>query len=78
MGSRDSRGEMSKQINFLDFQLECFTNRKNMSFYRAFGRNRPIETIDGYDGTVYHGPFQKYRGRWISMDGPDEAFEMRL
>ena len=49
-----------------------------MSFYRAFGRNRPIETIDGYDGTVHRGPFQKYHGHWISMDGPDEVFEMRL
>ena len=33
-----------------------------MSFYRAFGRNRPIETINGYDGSVHRGPFQKYRG----------------
>ena len=78
MGSRDSRGEVSKQINCFDFQLECFTNQKNMSFYRAFGRNRPIETIDGYDGTVHRGPFQKYCGRWILMDSPDEAFEMCL
>ena len=30
---------------------------KNMSFYRAFDRNRPIETIDSYDGTVHRGPF---------------------
>ena len=28
-------------------------------FYRVFGRNRPIETIDGYDGTVHRGPFKK-------------------
>ena len=52
MGSRDSRGEVSKQINCFDFQLECFTNRKNTLFYRAFGRNHQIETIDGYDGMV--------------------------
>ena len=25
---------------------------KNTSIYTTFGRNRPIETIDGYDGTV--------------------------
>ena len=49
-----------------------------MSFYWAVGRNRLIKTINGYDGTVHRGPFRKYRGRWISMDGTDEAFEMRL
>ena len=36
-----------------------------------FGRNRPIETIDGYDGTVHRGPFQKSRSRPIAMNGPD-------
>ena len=34
-----------------------------MSFYSTFGRNRPMETIDGYDEMVQDGPFQKYRGR---------------
>ena len=28
---------------------------KNTSIYKDFGRNRPIETIDGYDGTVHRG-----------------------
>ena len=51
---------------------------KNKSFYRAFDRNRLIETIDGYDETVHRGPFQKYRSRPIMMDGPDAAVEMRL
>ena len=78
MGSRETRGEVSRQINCFDFQLEWFTIRKNTSFYRNFGRNRPIETIDGYDETVHRGPFQKYRGRWISIDGLDAAVEMRL
>ena len=58
MGLRDSRGEVSKQTNCFDFQLKCLTNRKNTLFYRAFGRNRLIETIDDYDGTVHRGPFQ--------------------
>ena len=49
-----------------------------MSFYSTFGRNRLIETIDGYDETVHDGPFQKYCGRYMSMDGPDEVFDMRL
>ena len=44
---------------------------KNKSFYRASFRNRPIVSIDGYDGTVHRGPFQKYCSRPIVMDGPD-------
>ena len=67
---------MSKQINFLDFQLECLESPKNISIYTLFGRNRPIETIGGYDGTVYRGPFQKYRDHWISIDGLDAAIEI--
>ena len=68
---------MSKQINFLDFQLECLESPKNISIYTLFGCNRLIETIGGYDGTVYCGPFRKYRDHWISMDGLDAAVEMR-
>ena len=44
---------------------------KNILFYRAFGRNRPIETIDGYDGMVHRGPFRLSRGRPILINGPD-------
>ena len=57
MESRDSRGEVSKQINCFDFQLECLQSSKNISLYRVFYRNRPIETIDSYDETVHDGPF---------------------
>ena len=46
---------------------------KNMSFYRAFDHNRPIKTIDGYDGTVHRGPFQISRGRPILINSPDES-----
>ena len=53
---------------FLDFQLEWFEHQRNTSFYTHFGRNRPIEMIDGYDETVHDGPFRKYRGRRI-VDG---------
>ena len=42
-----------------------------MSFYRVFERNRPIETIDGYDETIHRGPFRTYRSRWIMMEGLD-------
>ena len=51
---------------------------KNKSFYRAPFRNRPIVLIDGYDGMVHCGPFQKYRSRPIVMDGLDATVEMRL
>ena len=64
---------MSKYINWIDFYLECIRNRKNISFYRVFGRNRPIEAIDGNDETVHRGPFQLYRSRRIVMKGPDEV-----
>ena len=43
-----------------------------MSFYTVFGRNRPIETIDGYDETVHRGPFPLSCSRRILMDGVDE------
>ena len=36
---------------------------KNVSFYRANFRNRPIVSIDGYDETVHCGPFR------LSRDG---------
>ena len=44
-----------------------------MSFYRVFERNGPIETIDGYDGTVHRGPFRLSHSRWILMEGQDEV-----
>ena len=44
---------------------------KNTSFYSNFGRNHPIVSIDGYDGTVHRGPFRLSRGRQILMNGPD-------
>ena len=43
---------------------------KNKSFYRAFDRNRPIETIDGYDGTLHRGPFRLSRGRLPTVVAP--------
>ena len=72
MESRNSRREVSKQINLLDFKLECLQIGRTYLIYRLFGRNRPIETIDGYGGTVHCGPFQLSRSRLILMDGLDE------
>ena len=73
MGSRDLRREVSKQINLLDFKLECVQMGRTCLIYRLFGRNRPIETINGYDGTVHRGPFQLSRSCRISMDSPEEV-----
>ena len=73
MESRDSRREVSKQINLLDFKLECLQIGRTCLIYSLFGRNRPIETINGYDGTVHRGPFQLSRSRLILVDGPDEV-----
>ena len=47
------------------FALECFRNRKNISIYTSFGRNRPIALINGYNGLVHHEPFQTCRSRLI-------------
>ena len=64
---------MSKKINWIDFYLECTTNWRNTSFYRVFGRNCLIETIDVYDETVHRGQFQLSRNRQVLMEGQDEA-----
>ena len=48
------------------FALECFKNRKNISIYRDFGRNRPINLINGSDETVYREPLQLSRVSWIA------------
>ena len=63
---------MSRQLNWIEIQLGCFRIMKNILFYSVFGRNRPIETIDGYDGTVHRGPFRLSRGRPILMNGLDD------
>ena len=43
---------------------------KNGSFYREKFRNRPIETIDGYDKRSMMDRFRKYRDRRIVDGGP--------
>ena len=51
---------------------------KNVSFYRANFRNRPIVSIDGYDETVHRGPFWLSRDRRIMMDGHDLIWRWAL
>ena len=61
---------VSRQLNWIEIQLRCLQTMKNILFYRAFGRNSPIISIDGYDGTVHRGPFQLSRDRRIEDGGP--------
>ena len=77
MRSREMRGEVSRQINFLISNSNALEHRRTL-FYSTFGRNRSIETIDGYDGTVHHGAFQLSRSRPIVMGGPDELHGLAL
>ena len=70
MESRETRGMVSRQLNLIEIQLECLQTMKNILFYRAFGCNRPIVSIDGYDGTVHRGPFRLSRDRRICDGRP--------
>ena len=72
------RGEVSRQINFLISNSNALEHRRTSFFYSTFGRNRPIETIDGYDRMVHRGPFQLSHSRSIVMDGPDELRGLAL
>ena len=57
MRSRETRGKVSRQLNWIEFQLRCLQSSKNISLYRIFDRNCPIEMIDGFDETVHDGLF---------------------
>ena len=48
---------MSRQLNWIEISTRMLTKFEEQSFYRAFDRNRPIKTIDGYDEMVHDGPF---------------------
>ena len=53
----------------LEISTRMLTFVKNMAFYRKFGRNRLIVSIDGYDETSTMDRFKKYRGRRIWING---------
>ena len=61
---------MSKQLNWIEIQLGCFRIVKNMSFYRASFRNRPIALMNGCDETVHHKPLPLSADCPISNGGP--------
>ena len=54
--------------------LECLTKSKNNSFYKRFGRNRPIALMNGCDETVHHEPLQLSSNRLITNGRPDGAW----
>ena len=60
---------MSRQLNFLEISTRMLRTMKNIEFYRVFDRNRPIETIDGYDKRSTMDRFQKCRVRPIFDEG---------
>ena len=62
---------MSRQLNWIEISTRMLRIVKNTSFYRLFGRNRLIETIDGYDETSTMDRFRKCHDRPIVMDGLD-------
>ena len=61
--------EVSRQSIRLNL-TRMLKNVKNMPFYKAKFRNRPIETIDGYDKRSMMDRFRKYRDRRIADGGP--------
>ena len=46
-------------------------------FYRTFGRNRPIVSIDGYNETSTIDRFRNIVIVGSEMEGPDASVEMR-
>ena len=54
--------------------LECLTKSKNSSFYKSFGRNRPIALMNGCDETVHHEPLPLSPDRPIANGWPDGAW----
>ena len=73
MESRETREKVFRQLNQIEISTRMLTNVEEQSFYWTFDRNRPIETIDGYNGTVHRGPFHLSRGCPILINGPDES-----
>ena len=63
MESREMRERVSRQFNWIEISTRMLRIVKNTSFYRLFRRNRPIETIDGYDETSTMDRFGKYHAR---------------
>ena len=72
MESRETRERVSRQFNWIEISTRMLRTLEEHSIYTKFGRNCPIETIDGYDRTVHRGPFHLSHGRPIPMNGLDD------
>ena len=70
MELRETREKVSRQFNWIEISTRMFRIVKNTSFYRLFGCNRPIETIDGYDETSMMDRFWKCHDPRIRDGGP--------
>ena len=77
MESRETREKVSRQFNWTEISTRMLRILKNTSFYRLFGHNHPIETIDGYDETSTMDRFGNIAIVGSEMEGPDVSLEMR-
>ena len=54
-------------VQFDLIALECFTNTKNISIYKRFGRNYPMKHINGSDEMHDSESLLLSHGRWITI-----------
>ena len=78
MGLRETRGEVSRQINCFDFQLECLEYRRACLFIIYLG-----VTVRSKRSTVTMERSIMDRFKYITsvgslMEGPDDPFYMRF
>ena len=75
MGSRDSRGEASKQINCFDFPLECLEHRRTPLFIQLLGVTIRLKrsTITMERSIVDH--FENIAAVGSSKEGPDDPVD---
>ena len=57
---------MSKQINLIDLLSNALQIGRTSQFIGYFGRNRPIELMNGSDETVHREPLRLSRDHSIS------------
>ena len=73
MGSRETRGEVAKQINCFDFQLECLEHQRTPLFIHILGvtvRSKR-STVTMKRSTVDR--FENVAAVGLLMERPDEA-----
>ena len=78
MGLRETRGEVSRQIDCFDFQLECLEHRRTCLFIVHLG-----VTVGSKQSTVTMersivDPFEYIASVRSLMEGADDPFDMRF